>query len=300
LLTNLGTVTISNATGQIVNTGRVNSSGTINIQVGTVNNSGVINIKAGAFNSSGVVNNVVDALITNSGTINNLTSYPSLRGVINNAGTINNAVSGSAAGTINNLYLINNFIQNSSGVVSGGTITGGTLNNGSATTNNDGSVSLVNPTGSQIKNCAIVNSLGAFIYNTPGQGFLSGSGGTIDDGQHAGAPGPAITNNGKIFNGGSIVVSDLVNGGTANITNATYGTISLASSGTSTKSNLTNNGWIQNEYGSTITIPGANGGTITNNGTIQNDGTIHGSTPAQVTGTPAPYGAISPNPPQFP
>jgi len=265
---------------------------------GTLRNSARIS-NQGTITNTGTILNSRGCRILNSGTIDNIVDYPSRGGAIENGGLIDGVPMGGSAPTINNYGRIDNFIAPAPGESSHGTIRGGTLNNisGSATGHGGGGVGTVtNPAGCLVENCAIRNS-GGYFYNCDGGALLTGPGGTIDSSGTPGSPGPSLViDGGEVFNAGSIAVSGMTIAINSNLNN--HGSLSIpGNSGTPAQNTVANSGSIENP--GVITIANGNG-RITNAGTILNTGAIHGFSPSQVAGTPAPRGIIYPTGPVFP
>jgi hypothetical protein len=253
----------------------------------------------GTITNAGTFINFRGCRILNSGTIDNIIEYPIPVGTIENGGLIEGVPAGGPSPAINNYGQIDNFTAPAEGPASRGTIRGGTLNNisGSSTGHGGGAVGAVtNPAGSLIENCAI-NNLGGQFYNCAGGALLTGAGGTIDDSGTPGSPGPVFAiDGGEVFNAGSIAVSGMTIALNSNLNN--QGSLSVpGKSGGPAGNTIANSGSIENP--GVITIANAIG-RIANTGTIMNRGVIHGHSPSQVTGSPAPRGIIYPVGPVFP
>jgi len=265
-------------------------------------NGGTLSLNATAtLKSSGTLTNHEGATILNVGQIQNNASLPAVCRRHQQCRTISN----SAGGTINvtSSYLHNFIVTPSGGSPAttsrtirhdqGGALTLGVPNQ------SGGLVGIDNPVGARISSCAITTNTSGMILNTPGIGMLSGAA-HIDDGVVGSTAGPAITNNGKIFQWGTMIVSSLVNN--ADITNASA--TGIISSRTARRSRATSQtrpeGPSKTNSTATITFPRASKGTVTNNGTIANNGRSMGTQGASSRETPAPFGSITGTQPVFP
>ncbi len=265
---------------------------------GTLRNSGRIS-NQGTLTNTGTLLNSRGGRILNSGTIDNIVDYPSRGGAIENGGLIEGVPMGGSAPTINNYARVDNFVAPAPGGAAHGTIRGGTLNNisGSATGHGGGGVGTVtNPAGCLIENCAINNS-GGYFYNCDGGALLTGPGGTIDNSGTPGSPGPSLViDGGEVFNAGSIAISGMTIKLNSNLNN--QGSLSLpGKSGSAAQNYIANSGSIENP--GVIVVANENS-RIDNTGTIMSTGSIHGFSPSQVAGRPAPRGIIYPIGPVFP
>ncbi|OLC34830.1 MAG: hypothetical protein AUH84_04195 [Thaumarchaeota archaeon 13_1_40CM_4_38_7] len=279
-----GTITINyilgNLDGTITNTGTIENHGTIS---NGGNNGGTIDNHS-HINNSGIINNyntitnnpfpikhpstiITDDVITNSGTINiESTSLFSNHAdaVLSNTGTINNnGQLDSTAGTINNSGSINNY--QTSVIINAydstlsvfGTIT----NNAEGTIDNYGTIRGIPNTGG-----GLIDNLGTITNHPSGtisqvSGTISNSGTILNSGTLSpGGEGANIDNLGTITNSGTINIES-----TSLFSN--HAGVMLSNTGT-----INNNGQLDNSGG---TID--NSGTLTNNDLITNSGTITNS-----------------------
>ena len=246
--------TSGDITGGITNDGDVYNSGTIETGAVTNQNGGKItNNSDGTISST--IKNKANSTVDNSGLIS---------GAIENAatGSILNQTSGDITGGITNDGNVYN-----SGTIETGAVTN--QNGGKITNNSDGTISstIKNKANSTVDNSGLISGA---ITNEDDATLLNQNGGKITGG---------ITNDGDVYNSGTIKTGAVTNQNGGKITNNSDGKIAstIDNKANSTVDNsgtisgaITNatNGTVQNQNGGKIT------GGITNDGNVYNSGTI--------------------------
>ncbi len=266
--TNNGTVT-ANVNGALL-TLNPTSNGTgdfTNVGAGAARaeNGGVLELAGGATFNGGTFSALAGSAVQvdNNATVNNATLATSGTGQVaigRVAATLSN-VTVAAASTVN--------VSNGSDV----TLTGTLTNNGTVNVSSpgDGHYAFLRVNGpTTLAGTGTVNLSGfqtVISSSNAGDRLTIGSSATIAGVGNVGEGRTTFTNNGRIYantNGGTLILQP--GGGTADFTNASSGSLTAYNGGTLAFSNasggtLTNNGTIEADSGSTVTIPA---GALTN------------------------------------